>query len=119
MEHERVLRELYDAFNARDAGAVLAAMSEDVDWPNAWEGGRVHGRAAVRGYWERQWSELDPQVEPLRSATRPDGRLAVEVRQVVRSLAGQVLSEDLVLHVYELRDGLFARMDVEESAPAT
>jgi hypothetical protein len=32
----------------------------------------------------------------------------------VRDLAGQVVGESRVRHVYELRDGLVTRMDVEE-----
>jgi hypothetical protein len=31
-------------------------MHPDVDWPNAIENTRVHGRDAVRAYWERQCS---------------------------------------------------------------
>ena len=95
--NEQRLRELYAAFNARDIDAVLAAMSDDVDWPNGWEGGRVHGRDAVRSYWSRQWAELDARVEPMTISIRADGR---------------------VVHVYELRDGLVARMDIEEQAAA-
>jgi hypothetical protein len=115
MDHERRLRQLYDAFNARDTDTVLAAMTDDVDWPNAWEGGRVEGREAVRAYWTRQWAELDPRVDPVSITTRSDGRLAVDVRQVVRDRRGELLGEGRVLHVYELRDGLVARMDVEET----
>ncbi len=109
------LRALYAAFNARDVEAVLAAMVADVDWPNAWQGGRLVGRAAVRDYWTRQWAEIDPHVEPVSIVTRPDGRVAVEARQVVRGAGGgELLSEAMVVHVYELRGGLVARMDVEE-----
>ena len=50
MHDEQRMRALYDAFNARDMDTVLAAMTDDVDWPNAWEGVRVHGRDAVRSY---------------------------------------------------------------------
>ena len=108
------LRALYRAFNARDVDAVLAAMAQDVDWPNAWEGGRVRGREAVRAYWARQWAAIDPHVEPEAIAPLPDGRVAVSVHQTVRDLAGQVVGESRVRHVYELRDGLVTRMDVEE-----
>ena len=89
-------------------------MTDDVDWPNAWEGGRLHGRNAVRGYWTRQWAQIDPQLEPLAITKRPDGRVAVSVRQVVRSRSGELSSDSQVVHVYELRDGLIARMTVEE-----
>jgi len=44
--------------------------------------------------------------------------VAVEVDQVVRRLDGEVLGEGRVVHVYELRDDLVARMTVEEPAPA-
>jgi hypothetical protein len=91
-------------------------MTEDVDWPNAWEGGRLIGRDAVRDYWTRQWAEIDPRVEPGAIARRADGRFQVDVAQTVRTLAGELVAEARVLHVYELRDGLVARMDVEEQA---
>ena len=116
MDVEQRLRDLYAAFNARDIETVLAALTDDVDWPNAWRGGRLRGREAVRAYWTRQWTELDPWVEPVTITTRPDQRIAADVHQVVRNLDGQVLSDGRVVHVYELRDDLVARMDVEEHA---
>ena len=54
--------DLYAAFNARDIDAVLARLDADVDWPNAWEGGRLRGREAVRAYWTRQWAAIDGRV---------------------------------------------------------
>ena len=48
---EPLLRSAYAAFNARDIDAAVELMHPDVDWPNAWRGGRVVGRAAVRDYW--------------------------------------------------------------------
>src|SRR5919106_6239708 len=51
-EAELVLRSAYRAFNARDIEAAIESMDPEVDWPNAWEGGRVVGRAAVRDYWK-------------------------------------------------------------------
>ena len=71
MDDEAGLRGMYDAFNARDIDAVLAAMTDDVDWPNGWEGGRELGREAVREYWTRQWAAIDPSVEVAGMATRP------------------------------------------------
>ena len=41
MTEERLLRDVYDAFNRRDIEGAVAAMHADVDWPNAWESGRV------------------------------------------------------------------------------
>lgn len=114
MDHLVYFQALYAAFNGRDADGVLAMMADDVDWPNAWKGGRLVGREAVRDYWTAQWAEIDPRVEPLSVVERPDGSLAVAVRQVVRSLSGELLADGEVAHVYRLRDGLIVRMDVEE-----
>jgi ketosteroid isomerase-like protein len=114
MDHEELMRRLYANFNARDAEAVLAQMTADVDWPNAWEGGRLVGREAVREYWLRQWAEIDAKVEPTGFELRRDGSLAVSVHQVVRNLDGELLSEQDLRHVYVFRDGLVAAMTVEE-----
>jgi hypothetical protein len=105
---------MYEAFNARDIDAALALMTADVNWPNAWKGGRVHGHEGVRDYWTRQWATINPAVEPVTFTTRLGGSIAVEVDQVVRDLDGAVLAEGRFIHVYVFRDDLVARMDVEE-----
>jgi hypothetical protein len=115
VEREILLRGMYEAFNARDIEAVLRPMTADVDWPNAWEGGRVQGHEGIRDYWTRQWAAIDPTVTPVAFTTRPDGRVAVEVDQVARSLDGTLLGEGRVIHAYTFRDDLIARMDVEEA----
>jgi hypothetical protein len=114
MTPEELLLRAYASFNARDVDAAVALMRPDVDWPNAVAGGRVVGRNGVRAYWAAQFAETDPRVEPVRIALRDDGRFAVDVHQVVRTLDGSVIAEDHVVHVYELRDGLVARMDIED-----
>ena len=113
MNYERELTALYVAFNAREVDQLLDAMTDDVDWPNAREGGRLHGKEAIRDYWTRQWSEIDPTVEPVSFTRRPDGCIAVDVQQVVRALDGSLVSEARVVHVYTLHGGLVAGMEVE------
>jgi ketosteroid isomerase-like protein len=114
MDHEPLLRDLYDAFNRRDIERAVAAMSPDVDWPNAFEGGRVAGHDGVREYWTRQFTQIDPHVEPVGFSTDADGRVAVEVQQLVRTIDGEVLADRVVTHVYAFREGLVERMDVIE-----
>jgi hypothetical protein len=111
---ERLLRRAYDAFNARDIEAALALMHPDVDWPNAMEGRREHGHAAVRDYWTRQFALIDSHVEPQRFTQDEEGRVIVEVHQVVRDTAGELLADRQVQHVYTIRGGLVERMDVRE-----
>jgi hypothetical protein len=110
-EEERLLRRAYEAFNARDIDGALALMRPDVDWPNGMEGGREVGREAVRAYWTRQFGIIDSHVEPLRFEEQGDGKVVVDVHQVVRDLEGEVISDGRIRHVYTLRDGLVARMD--------
>jgi len=112
---EQLLRGVYAAFNARDIDAALAQAQPDVDWPNVKEARRAVGHDAVRDYWTRQWAEIDPHVEPLRFRRLDDGRIAVDVHQLVRDLSGTVLVDGPVVHVYTLRDGLIARMEVQQA----
>jgi hypothetical protein len=114
VDAEQRLRGLYESFNSRDIDAVLAMTSEDIDWPNAWEGGRVRGHDAVRAYWLRQWAAIDPHVEPLSIRALPDGRVIVDVRQVVRNLDGELVADQRVRHIYELTGGLVTRMSVQD-----
>ena len=111
-----LLTTVYAAFNRRDVEGVLALMRPDVDWPNAMEGGRVHGRDAVRAYWRRQWEIINPNVEPIRIEDDEAGKTIVDVHQVVRDLLGNILKDQIVRHVYSLRDGLIERMDIRHPA---
>ncbi len=116
---EEILRSAYRAFNARDVEAALELMHPDVDWPNAWEGGRVLGRRAVADYWKRQFSAISSRVEPRTFTQEPDGSITVDVHQVVHDAkTGELLSDSQVQHRYWLEAGLVVRMDVRESADA-
>jgi hypothetical protein len=115
-EEERLLRRAYAAFNARDIDAALALMHPDVDWPNGMEGGRELGQDAVRAYWTKQFGMIDSHVEPVGFEDDGEGRVAVDVHQVVRDLKGTVLSDGRVRHVYTFRDGLVSYMEIQEAA---
>ena|SRR5438045_3066238 len=105
---------VYDAFNRRDIEPILRRMHPEVEWPNGMEGGWIHGREGVRAYWTRQWGMVDTHVEPLRFEADSEGRIIAEVHQVVRDLAGAVLLDRMVKHVYSIKDGLIHRMDIQE-----
>lgn len=107
-----LLRSAYEAFNRRDAETLLAMMRPEVDWPNAFEGGRVRGRDNVREYWRKMWSTLDPQIEPLAFEDDKRGRTVVDVRQVVRDLSGNIIVDRTLQHVYSVGDGLIERMEI-------
>jgi ketosteroid isomerase-like protein len=107
-----LLQRVYAAFNRREIETVLAAMDADVVWPNGMEGGRVLGHAAVREYWLRQFEVLDPKVEPKNFSREADGRIAVEVHQVVHDKSGKLVVDQMVRHVYDIRRGLIRGMEI-------
>ena len=110
-----LLRRVYERFNARDIETVLAAMHEEVAWANGMEGGHVHGRDAVRKYWTRQWTTLDPHVEPVAFASGLDGEVIIEVHQVVRDLNGNLLADMMVGHVFRFENHLIKRFDIRDA----
>src|SRR5690349_20157209 len=114
MDAIALLQMTYAAFNARDFDTALAAMHPDVTWPNGMEGGSVHGHGGIREYWTRQWAMIDPCVQPMRFTLAAGGRVSVEVRQVVRDLAGKALKDTVVHHVYSFEDGLIKAMEIRD-----
>jgi hypothetical protein len=109
-----LLQQTYKAFNARDIDAALTAMHRDVEWPNGMEGGTVHGHAGIREYWTRQWRTVDPHVEPKSFGLDETGRVVVGVYQIVRDLAGRILLDRMVEHVYSIEGGLIRNMEIRE-----
>ena len=109
---EHLLRAMYEGFNARQIDEVLSKLHPQVDWPNGMEGGRVLGREAVREYWTRQWKMINPIVEPVSITPDETGHPDVQVHQVVRDLAGNVLTDQIVHHVYTITDGLVEKMEI-------
>ena len=109
---EDLLRKLYAAFNARDLETTLTGMHPDVVWPNGMEGGTVQGHNGVREYWTRQWGMINPHVDPVRFHQEEDGRTAIAVHQVVRDLAGNILVDQMIDHVYRIENGLIRTMEI-------
>lgn len=109
-----LLKRAYSAFNRRDLDAALATMTPEVAWPNGMEGGTVHGHEGVRAYWTRQWGMIDPHVHPVTFEQESDGRIVIRVHQVIKELTGKLLLDRMVEHVYTLKDGLIAAMEIRE-----
>jgi ketosteroid isomerase-like protein len=61
--HRDLLLQAYAAYNAQDVEALLARISDDVDWPDG--AGRRHGKEQVRAYWTRA---VDPNAHARRAA---------------------------------------------------
>ncbi len=110
----RLLKHLYDRFNARDMEQVLESLDENVTWANGMEGGHVQSRSGVRSYWTRQWAAVDPHVDPIAFSFGPNGEVIVDVHQVVRDLNGKLLADTKVGHVFRIENGLVKRFDIRQ-----
>ena len=117
-DRDALIHEAYAAFNARDIDGALGLMTENVRWPKASEGGHVVGKDEIRAYWTRQWQAFDPHVTPTELIHRADGKTEVRVRQLVKSMNGDVLSDSEVFHIYTILDGLIAGMDLKGDGAA-
>jgi hypothetical protein len=107
------IRKAYAAFNERDIDKALSIMQPDVQWSKAWEGGYISGHDEIKKYWTRQWTEINPTVEPVGFEDREDGRLQVDVHQKVKDLEGNTVFDGTVKHVYRFENGLIKTMDIE------
>src|SRR6478736_5001445 len=105
-ELKDLIEKAYTAFNERDIDKALSTMHPDIQWPKAFEGGYVSGHNEIREYWTRQWTEINPNVEPIEINERLNGNLEVKVLQKVKDLQGNSLFDGTVKHIYTLQDNL-------------
>ena len=112
MDEVTFFQRLYAQFNAREIESVLASLTPEVMWANGMEGGHEHGRDAVRAYWKRQWTMVNPHVEPVAFSHGGDGSVLVEVHQQVKDLEGKVLVDQMVGHIFWVEDGMVSRFDI-------
>ena len=113
-QYSDIINKAYKGFNERDIDSVFAVMSSDIHWPKAFEGGYVIGFEAVRAYWTRQWSEINPIVKPISIHERPDGKVEVLIDQLVKDLDGKVLFDGKTKHIYTIKDDLIVSMDISD-----
>lgn len=110
---ENLIKDAYAAFNERDIDKALSTMQPDVQWSKAWEGGYIGGHDEIKQYWTRQWTEINPNVEPVGFDEKQNEGLEVKVHQIVKDLQGNLMFDGIVKHVYTFKDGLIKTMDIE------
>lgn len=111
-DHRELLLQAYAAYNSQNVEALLALVSDDVDWPDD-DGGRLHGKAEVRPYWTEQWTRTRTHDDPINFDQLTDGRIAVHIRQVVHSLDGSIVSRGDALHIHHIEQLRILRLDIE------
>jgi hypothetical protein len=89
----------------------VAFVGEDVDWPDD-EENRLDGRQALRAYWTEQWTRVRVHDQPVAFRQPDDGRVAVDVSQVVRSLDGRLPPTGEFTHLHRIDGDRIARLDI-------
>jgi hypothetical protein len=111
---KELIKKAYAAFNERNIEKALSTMQPNVQWSKAWEGGYISGHEQIKQYWTRQWTEINPNVEPIGFIERKNGSLEVRVHQIVKDLNGALVFEGTVKHIYTFTEGLINTMDIEK-----
>lgn|SRR5690606_10735401 len=110
---QNLIKKAYSAFNSRNIDTALSTFHSDVQWPKAFEGGYVNGHDEIRKYWTRQWSEINPHVEPVGFEEIDDTKIEVTVHQIVKDLEGNLIFDGEVKHIYTVQNGLLRKMDID------
>ena len=112
LPQERLIRECYAAFNAGRYDKLPVYFAPDVDWPNMLEGTTLHGPAAVVDYWHqlRNVHHHTYEVKHFRHPS-PD-QVIVSLVRTIYSPTGEMISQGLIHHVLEFRNGLLSKMHV-------
>ncbi len=105
--------DIYDNFNKRNIDLVIDNMTPDVMWANGMDGGFVYGHEGVREYWTWQFKLVSSNVTPLEVKEEND-EVTVKVHQVVHDLDGKLLADEIVTHIFKLREGKITRFDIKK-----
>lgn len=108
---ENFFMQLYKDFNERNFDSVIANMTEDVKWANRIEGGYVYGHSGVREYWARQFTQISSKLTPLEIHAENDV-VKIKAHQVVHDVNGTLLTDEIVYHVFHLRNDKIAEFNV-------
>ncbi len=57
---------------------------------------------------------IDPHVEPIEISPNGKKEVVVKVHQVVRDPKGNLMADRLVIHVFQMRNGLTRRFDIRD-----
>ncbi len=88
-------------------------MTTDVEWPDQLEGTLLRGGQAIVEYWERLAKVHRHAYEPKHfDLTAPD-RVVVSLIRTVHSQSGEVISQGLIHHVYDFRNGRVCKMQIK------
>lgn len=108
---EVLLRRAFDAYNRRDAGALLTLLHDDVAWSS--DGGTLR-KSELRAFWTEQWTRTRTHDEVTRVRQTAETEFAVSLDQVVRSVDGSLLSTGSFRYAFVVENGLIKALGARE-----
>lgn len=87
-------------------------MAGNVQWANGMDGGYVYD--GVRAYWTKQFEIVSSNVTPL-EIIEENGIVKIKVRQVVHYINGNLLSDNIVYHLFTLKNRKITRFDIDNN----
>ena len=111
-DHRELLLQAYAAYNSQEVEALVALVSDDVDWPDD-DARRLHAKDEVRAYWTEQWSRTRTHDEPVGFSERNDGRTVVDISQVMRSVHGRSSPKASSCTLHRIEGDRIVHMDIE------
>jgi hypothetical protein len=107
-----LLERAYRLFNDRHVDALLAMMTDDVEWPDVANRAVLSGKQAIRPYWAAQFAVADPQVRPTAFIDAGDDLVAVVDQRILDREGRPLAPPAVVFHRYTFDGGLVRRMVV-------
>jgi len=107
-----LVRSAYEMFNRQDVEGVLALLAEDVEWPDVVHGSTLHGKDAVRRYWQNQLAIGTPRVLLGDVVEIGDAIVATTYQEVYERNGRPLAPPRAVVNRFSFRGGLIVRMEL-------
>ena len=109
-----LITRLHDALNRRDLDAVMALIHPQARFRDYMDGGEVEGHVAIRGFYQRMFDTIAPDLDLIALKTLPDGRIRADIQSSVRDRSGHLWSDTRVIAIYRFTDGLMSSVELQD-----
>lgn len=114
MDYEKLARNLYERFNARDIDAVAGFLHLQVEWVNEPKGLYVQGLDRLRALWTKQKGVAIVHFD-VTSVASTAGGFFVVVQEKVWTPEKELLFDGPVGHDYKVKDQKIIRCDIVDA----
>jgi len=113
-----LVRRLHVALNRRDLDAAMAQIHPQARFKDYLDGGELDGQAAVRDFYQRLFDTLAPNLDLIALKALPGGRIRADIQSSFRASGGQLWSDNRVVAIYQITDGLISSVELLETPKA-